>query len=524
MAFEMKDMAPGGLGGWVLLALLGLGAAALLLWVLLGLGRAWRAVLAQARGLEQGRLVEVPEPPWPGLRTLARSLNATVRRLREVFAAQAEQVALLQRQAQLDAVSGLPLRQHFVGRLQHQLAEPGGPGLAVLIVRVLQLETLNPRLGHEVTDRLLGQIAELLQTYVQRVPGTFAGRLNGCDFALCLPVTGVARETAESLHATLAAAPALRSAGAEFVVGGADGLRDVDAGTALAAADAALARAEADHEGVHVGGVAVEQHAPGAEGSGGALSLAGATAWREQIAAALGQGRARLAEFEVLDADGRLVHLECPLRVQLVPEGAYHAADRWLALARRSRLLPQVDLAAVDLALAAIAADGRPRAVHAAIVSLATPGFVDAVARRLAASPSAAVLLSIECVEALRSSQDIARQLAPLAAAVAAWRPHGVRVGIEHAGGAPQQLPQLQATGIAYVKVDSRHLRGAAHDPAVAGYAQSLVALIHGLGLMALAEGVDDEADLMRLWALGFDGATGPALTTDAIDTSPGAL
>jgi EAL domain-containing protein (putative c-di-GMP-specific phosphodiesterase class I) len=46
----------------------------------------------------------------------------------------------------------------------------------------------------------------------------------------------------------------------------------------------------------------------------------------------------------------------------------------------------------------------------------------------------------------------------------------------------------------------------------VHGYAQSLVALIHGLGLVALAEGIDDERDMETLWAVGFDGLSGPAL------------
>jgi EAL domain-containing protein (putative c-di-GMP-specific phosphodiesterase class I) len=49
-------------------------------------------------------------------------------------------------------------------------------------------------------------------------------------------------------------------------------------------------------------------------------------------------------------------------------------------------------------------------------------------------------------------------------------------------------------------------------NESVHGYAQSLVALIHGLGLVALAEGIDDERDLDTLWALGFDGLSGRAV------------
>jgi EAL domain-containing protein (putative c-di-GMP-specific phosphodiesterase class I) len=474
-----------------------LAVAVLAVWI----GRAWqrtlRAAAQQARALEAGRFIQTPEPRWPELRDLTRSLNATVARLREVYAAQAERVTRLQRQAQLDAVTGVSVRQPFMGQLQHQLAEPGGPGSALLLLRLLQLEALNLRLGHEPTDRLLRGVGDILLTYVDRVPGTFAGRLKGSDFALCLPVPGVALETAESLRAALSASPALRMGGAELAIGGVDGLVDTTVSAALAAADAALARAEAGAR------VVVDPH--GAREA----EAVGARAWREQIASALSEGRTRLAEFSVVDRTGQLIHLECPLRVQMRPGGEFDTAERWLALARRSRLLPQADLTALQLALKAIAEDGRPRAVRVALSSLAAEGFVAAASWRLQAAPTAAQRLSIECVEGLRPAQ-----LGRLADAATAWRRWGVRLGIEHGGAAAQALPRLREAGIDYVKVDARHVRGAATDAAVRDYAQSLVALIHGLGLTALADGVDDAADLAALWPLGFDGVTGSAVTT----------
>ena len=429
----------------------------------------------------------------------APSAEAMVQ-LRAVAAAQAEQVSQLRRQAQLDTVTGLPLRRHFVGQLQQSLAEPGGPGVALLLVRVLQLEALNQRLGHADTDELLGAVADVLMTYVDRVPGTFAGRLNGSDFALCLPVPGVALETAESLRGALAAAPALRAGAAEVVVGGVDGVHDTTGSLALAAADAALARAEAGADSGD--GLVVEMHATAAD------IPAGARAWREQITAALDEGRTQLVEVDVLDREGRQVHLECRLRVQLQPEAEYQVAERWLAQARRSRLMPQVDLVAVDLALRAIAHDGRERAVRASPVSLSTSGFVAEVAVLLIASPAAARRLAIECAEGLRPASG----MAALANAAAAWRPLGARVGVEYAAADAQWLPDLQAAGIDYVKVDARHLNGVSSEAAVQGYAQSLVALIHSLGLSVLAVGIADTRDLQALWALGFDGASGPAV------------
>jgi len=422
-----------------------------------------------------------------------------VRRLRDVFAAQAEQVALLQSQAQQDPVTGLPLRRHFVTRLQDQLGAAAGPGAALVLVRVVHLEALNDRLGREATDRVLRSVADVLQTYVERVPGALAGRLNGSDFGLCLPVHGLAAETAESIHGALAGAPVLRAGGCEVVVGAADGLIGIAAGAALAEADAALARAEVGN------GLAVEGRA------GLAADPAGARAWREQISAALAAGRARLGEYPVLTHAGGLVHLECPLRLQIDAEGEFLPAAHWLALARRSRLMPEVDRAALELALQATARDGRPRAVHVAVASLAAPGFADEVARCLRAQPEAARRLSLEWPEPVRPVDARA-----WAATAALWRSTGVRLGVQHAGAQPQQLPRLQGVGIDYVKVDTRHLRGLGTEASVQAHAQSLLALIHGLGLVALAEGVDDAADLAALWALGFDGATGPAVTLEA--------
>jgi len=456
--------------------------------------RALRAAVAQAQALEQGRLVEVEEPGLPEWRPLASSMNATVRRMRKAIDAQAERMAVLQRQAQLDAVTGLPLRRHFINQLQGRLNEPGASGSALVLVRVRELDMLNARLGHEATDRVLCAIADVLQTYVERVSGALAGRLNGSDFGLCLPVSGVAAETAASIHATLAATPTLRGSGAEAVVGAADGLLGITAGAALAEADAALARAEAGD------GVAVDGRA------GVPAHPAGARAWREQLAGALAAGRTRLREVPVLAPDGRLLHRDCSLQMQVDPGGEFQPAARWLALARRSRLMPESDLAALDLTLQAIAADGLARAVGVSPLSAALPGFAVEVARRLQAAPVPAGLLSLDWIDA-RLPVD-ARVLHESAAL---WQRHGARIGVAHAGASLQGLPQLHAAGISYVKIDASHLRGVASDEAVRAYAQSLVALSHGLGLLALAEGVDDALDLAALWALGFDGATGAA-------------
>ena len=63
-----------------------------------------------------------------------------------------------------------------------------------------------------------------------------------------------------------------------------------------------------------------------------------------------------------------------------------------------------------------------------------------------------------------------------------------------------------------YIKLETRHLHGAVNKDAMRAYAAGLVSLLHGLGLVVLAQGVDQEDELAVLWELGFDGAAGAAL------------
>ena len=478
--------------------------------------RAWRRPLAdtvaQARSLEEGRFVLAEEPAIPELRQVTRSMNSLVGRLREQFGAQATEVERLRRQAHLDVVSGLPHRRHTLSLLDAALADaPGGHGM-LLIVRLCALVALNQRLGHDGTDRLLAALAQGLQDSAAEVEGAFAGRLNGSDFLLYLPhreggaripdpaaarsrALWQAQRTAQALRNTLRAALGGIDTLADFAVGAVNGHRAGTATRLLAAADLALARAEA------AGPYGMDVASAVGEGP------AGDQDWRRQLEVALAAAQVELAEHPVRAREGGLLMHECPLRLQLQPDAAFEPAARWLPMAARHGLTPAVDLAALDLALRAIARDGATRCVYMATASLASVGFVAIVRARLENAPQAASALWIELPETAASACRSA-----LVDAATDWRHCGVRVGLGHAGDALRQLPALPALGLDFVKVDGRHLRGLATDAKLRDFARALAALVRPLGLRLLAGGIVDEADLLALWAIGFDAATGPAV------------
>ncbi|HET9976437.1 MAG TPA: LapD/MoxY N-terminal periplasmic domain-containing protein [Burkholderiaceae bacterium] len=500
-AFAHDELWRGGARSLAWMAAIGAVALAL---AAAGVGRIRRpldATVAQANALVDGRYLQVEEPRVPELARVARAMNGMVERVRRLFEAQAAQVEQLRREAHEDRVTALPHRAHFVQRFAALLADDGGAvSGSLLLVRVAALAELNRELGREATDRALTALAGVLRAWP--VEAALAGRLNGADFALALPGVRPADAPAEALAVALRDALAAIDARVAAHVGAVAWAR-AEAGAErplpgplLARADLALARAE--------GAGAFAFHTESA-GDAAEMSTSGQEDWHRRLLSALAAERAQLAAYPVIDAGGRIVHLESPLRVQLDAGGALEPALRWLPLAQRSRLLPALDLTAVRLALRAIAVDGQARAVNLALASIADGGFAAHLRELLAAAPEAAPKLWLEVGEAAAVEQfELLRAFATLV------RPLGVKFGLEHAGHALHRLPRLVELGLDYVKLDASLVRGAGRDDAVRRFVGGCVGLLAALPVQVGAEGVADEADAQALWACGVGMVTGP--------------
>ena len=496
VAFAHDELWQGSVRAALALTVVGILAALL---AALAVGRIRRPLdqtVAQAASLQRGEYVTVAEPNVPELRRLARAMNAMVARLRVVFEGQASQVESLRRQAGCDASTGLFTRGQFMARLNGALHRDDGTRAGgIVLLRILQLAEINRQLGRDATDSLIGTVAHTLQAYSDRVEGAFVGRLNGADFALVLPEGGVAHETALSVVGVLRAALAGLAARVAVAAGAVEMRHGAEVAELMCSADLALASAESD------GPFSVA--AGGAEASGWAGL--GEHVWHERVADALTHGRVRLASFPVVDAQGRLIHLECPLRMQLVEGGDFEVAAHWLPLALRCRLTAAVDEQALALVLSAIEKDGRARCVNLSPASLSDSGFSARLRGILQASPHAARKVWIEIGEIAAAEQfellsELARQV----------RSTGAKFGLEHAGERIGRIERLFEAGLDYVKLDTSVTSGVADDASRARFVDGLTTLLHGMSVQVIAEGVGNEADALALRASGVDGLTGP--------------
>jgi diguanylate cyclase (GGDEF)-like protein len=493
-AYALDALWRAGVRAAELLALVGALGGLLAAWGLRAIRRPLDAAVEQANALQKGQFVTVDEPRVAELKPLARSMNTMVSRLSTMFDAQAKQVEALRQQAQTDALTGLFNRRQFMLEAQQRFESSSGDPQGLLLWRVQDLDGLNRRLGHAAVDQMLRTLAQTLGSSDED-DQPLLGRLNGSDFVLAVSRLD-AQVLARALMARLRGALA-GDAAASVVAGVAEGAQGVGLPAAMAAADRALAQAEAEGPYTVV-----------ARPCAGNLPTLGEGDWQRQLLQALDEQRSSLAEYPVRDAAGVLMHLDCPLRVQLRRDGAFESAANWLALATRSRLTTALDQRAVSLALQQIQRDGVARCVNVAAASLLATEFVAAVSVQLQAAPQAAAKLWTDIPETLAVShpgviQELTRR----------WRPLGVHVGLEHAGAALSGLTRLYELGLDYVRIDARFLGGIGHDADVRRHAEGLVALLRGIGLGVYAEGVAQPDDLRVLWSLGFDGATGPAVT-----------
>lgn len=147
------------------------GADALPLWVPVGVQVVTTLVLAVAVGWQV----------WRSTTALQRRIDTLQRPAAPAFAESAPAGALQQ-------------RFDFLQRLTERLSDRRGPGVSLLLLRVLP-----SRADDVVNPATLAEAADLLRTYPACVQGAFVGRLDETGFGLCLPAHGVVAECAGSL-------------------------------------------------------------------------------------------------------------------------------------------------------------------------------------------------------------------------------------------------------------------------------------------------------------------------------------
>lgn len=420
----------------------------------------------------------------------------------------------VQRLALYDPVTGLPNRIHFRRTVERQLTElPADAHAAMFFIDLDRFKRVNDTLGHAIGDHLLSMVGNRLRAVVERfAPRSDAmrpliGRLSGDEFTIFFP------ELARPGDADRIARGVLFALGEPFDLAN----QDVEIGASIGIA-LRPEHGETMTDLMRAADTAM-YHAKGS-GRGRAEHFSERLARdlidRAQLEAdlrdALDREQFALVFQPQLDLDDRrVVAAEALLRWHH-PSGEERLPGTFLRRAEESGLIVEIgewviqSVAATIRRWGAIGVDHR-LAVNVSQRELDHADFFRRLRGAMRAAGAPATLLELEITEtmAMHCSEEAID-------AIAALRADGATIAIDDFGTGYSNLTRLRTLPIDRVKLDRSVIATVTESQEALAVVQSLVGLIHGLGLEAVAEGVErqDQAEVLRI--IGCDVIQGYAV------------
>ncbi|MFI1994812.1 putative bifunctional diguanylate cyclase/phosphodiesterase [Actinoplanes sp. NPDC020271] len=456
------------------------------------LGRAQRVFLSACTLLPPATLLipgvgdDVLDRIVIGVASGAMFLLAAIRMTRLTRQVRAK-AAELREIAMHDDLTGLPNRRHF----EESLTSHGRTGeLRVLFLGLDGFKNVNDELGRPVGDQVLAVLAARI---VATVPDALAARLGGDEFALLVPGSEDAGRVAERLAAALAAP--VGAGGHELLVGASIGL------AAAAGPVEVLRRAETAMHAAKETGEPYRLWSPALDERAGEHARLGA-----EMRAALLAGDFRVVYQPIIAVpEGRVTAVEALVRWQHPQRGLVSPAQ-FVPVAERNGLI--VDLGAWILRTACeqlvawhteLGADAPDRiSVNVSARQLARPQFPSTVADILTSTGLPAHRLTVEVTETAVFGGGQA------VTALHALRALGVRIALDDFGTGHSSLGLLHTVPVDVLKVDKSFVDRVTEAGRHAVIARALIQVSDGLGLTAVAEGVETEEQAEALYALGY--------------------
>jgi EAL domain-containing protein (putative c-di-GMP-specific phosphodiesterase class I) len=205
-------------------------------------------------------------------------------------------------------------------------------------------------------------------------------------------------------------------------------------------------------------------------------------------------------KFEV--ESGRMVGAEALAR-WVSRTGGVVLPGRFIPDVERAGLMPALTEAILDQACAACASWMRagiagPVSVNVALASLADPAFVDRMGEVVAAHGLHATSLTLEITESSTTGE-----LGALLQSAARLRMRGFGLAVDDYGTGYSSLQQLTRIPFTELKVDQSFVRTAHARHASRAVLESSVEMAAKLGIPAVAEGVETDAELALVRDLG---------------------
>ncbi|MEU7904713.1 bifunctional diguanylate cyclase/phosphodiesterase [Actinoplanes sp. NPDC049118] len=425
-------------------------------------------------------------------------------------------VAQVQRQA--DQLEDLAMEDDLTGlanrrRLEQALREALGAGpVQVALLDLDDFKGVNDRLGHAVGDQLLTVLAGRLVAAMQE--DALVARMGGDEFAIMMPgaTDSAADLTVARLSETLRTP--IRVEDHELLVNASIGVTD---GTGTTNPFEVLRRADVAMYVAKESGNGYCRYAEDLDEEADEQARIGA-----ELRVALDSGQFRMVYQPIVDLPhGRVRGVEALIR-WAHPVRGFVPPDQFIPAAERNGLIVELGewilRTACEQAVAWHSELGGQApykmSVNVSARQLAQPGFSRVVAATLAETGLAADRLTLEVTETAVFGGSHAVQ------ALNELNDLGVSIALDDFGTGHSSLGLLQTVPVDVLKVDKSFVDNITMAGRHAVIATALIQVSTGLGLTAIAEGVETAEQAAELHRLGYRLAQGyhfgkPSATPD---------
>jgi diguanylate cyclase (GGDEF)-like protein len=406
-----------------------------------------------------------------------------------------------QHKALHDPLTGLPNRKLLLRTLGEAVEKIDAAAFGLALLDLDRFKEVNDTLGHHVGDQLLELVAVRIRSVLR--PEDVVARLGGDEFAVYLPDVSTGRAAADvalRIRQALVEPFQLEEVALELEASIGISLypehgRDVE--ILMRRADVAMYLAKELHTEVEVYDPARDRHSTGRLGLLAAL--------RRALEA---QELELHYQPKVALEGGGVVGVEALIRWNH-PERGFIPPDEFIPLAETSGLMHRLTSYVIDHALAQVAAwrdEGFLVAVAVNVSARDLHGteLARTVSEGLARHRVPATLLKLELTERTLMAEH-SRVMDTLIALEAL----DVELSLDDFGTGYSSMFMLKRLPVSEIKVDQSFVSRLTEDGEDASIVRSIIDLAHGLGLQAVAEGVETEEVWDQLVGLGCDTAQG---------------
>lgn len=458
-------------------------------------------VVDQAEAIGEHRFITINEPKTFEFKSVVRAMNKLSNRIKQTVLEESARLEALRFEINFEPITGLMNHDFFTNSINSSISHEEYFDEGVLVVaRINNLATIDEHLGYHETNQLLKKFGNQLEKECANDKSMHTGRLNGSDFAV---FSSYAKDPAIlgnqinhlikrlnrtdksliDIQFTTVATVVHKKDTAESII---SLVQNIIQESSINIQDSLQVIGQSEIEG-YKNKARVE--------------------WLPQLVSAIEEKRVKLEQYPVIDQKGDIIHYESPVRLQLEDNDRWFHAGEFISWASKLNLISKLDELVVETAINLLKNGAKPIGINISATAMANPDFVKSIVDQIKATPAIAKKLYFEVPE-----QGVFQQLDAFRLFCKQLKVLGCHVGIEHFGAKISSLGELHDLGLDYIKIDVSVIRKIDQNEANQTLLRGISMIAHSIGVIAIAEGVQNSLELETLKQIGVDGMTGPGV------------